>query len=208
MHRNVKSDALLFYAGHETGASTTDVFGFGYGKGPITLIVRYDTRVRIVASYGCSIKLGLDEAHAADNNFVWGGVSIDVMPDCGPGSWIDVIPEDWRLFESGKKRLRWDASCGDIPLCGDPPPPPNPKTPPVVPPSEPANVLPRPPPYVAALEPIPQMPLPRTHTHGTDSTLRMCFLTGSRQGEKICRRVCHHSPRLQTRRRTRATGSC
>lgn len=46
VHRNVLSTGLLIYSGAQLATSDTDVFGFGYGRGGITLIVRYDTRVR------------------------------------------------------------------------------------------------------------------------------------------------------------------
>ena len=88
VHRNVRSDALLMYTSTELPTSGADLFGIGYGRGALTLIVRYDTRVRVVASYGCTIKLGLDEATVTGGHFFSGGTKIDIMPDCGPGSWV------------------------------------------------------------------------------------------------------------------------
>ena len=46
VHRNTKSDALVVTSGMVTKASETNTYGFGYGRGPIALMVRYDTRVR------------------------------------------------------------------------------------------------------------------------------------------------------------------
>jgi len=144
VHRNVRSDALLMYTSTELPTSGADLFGIGYGRGALTLIVRYDTRVRVVASYGCTIKLGLDEATVTGGHFFSGGTKIDIMPDCGPGSWIDIIAEDWRLLASGKKRLKWDVSCGDIATCTDPAlPPPLPTNPS----PSPTRTVPAPPPF-------------------------------------------------------------
>jgi hypothetical protein len=70
---------------------------------------------------------------------------------------IDVIAEDYRLLAHGRKRLKFDASCGIIPECGtsngDPTPPPPPSVPPLVSPS------PSPPPFPPGTirPPIPPM---------------------------------------------------
>lgn len=124
--------------------------------------------MRIHASYGCTIKIGKDQSTITGGHFFHGGTSLEVMPDCGPGSWvrrharkrapsaphphahaligaslpgpqIDIIPEDYRLLAHGRKRLKFDASCGIIPACGanngEPMPPPSPSVPPLVSPS-------------------------------------------------------------------------
>jgi hypothetical protein len=45
VHRNRTHDGLIVTGGIEMPSSSTDTFGFGYGRGPFALIVRYDTRV-------------------------------------------------------------------------------------------------------------------------------------------------------------------
>lgn len=135
VHRNVSSTGLVVASGHETPLSSTDTFGFGYGR-TVALLVRYDTRVRIHASYGCTIRIGYEEATRTGGGFFHGGVALNAEPDCGPGAYIDIIPEDWRMLSSGKKRLVFDHTCGIIPLCSDPTHPP-PSTDPPPPPSPP-----------------------------------------------------------------------
>ena len=86
--------------------------GFGYEHA--VALVRYDTRVRIHASYGCTIRIGYEEATRTGGGFFHGGVALNAEPDCGPGDYIDIIPEDWRMLGSGKKRLVFDHTCGII----------------------------------------------------------------------------------------------
>ena len=132
-------------------------FGFGYGR-VVLLTIHYDVRVRVHASYGCTIKLDYDKADRTSAHFVHGGVAIHAMPDCGEGSHIDLIPEDWNLLQDGKQRLVFDATCGTIPLCDAPPPPKPPPPPPLSsPPSLPSP--PRPPPFPPDKAPRPP-PLP------------------------------------------------
>lgn len=151
VHRNSTNNGLVVADGHVHASSSTDTFGFGYGR-TTALLVRYDTRVRLFASYGCTINVGYDDATLTGGKFFHGGVSIAVQPDCGPGAYIDIIPEDWRLLSSGKKRLVFDHTCGIIPVCSEPPPPnapppqlPAPARPPTRPPRPPPP--PSPPPY-------------------------------------------------------------
>lgn len=134
MHRNATNNGLILTSGAEQPSSSTDTFGFGFGRS-ISLIVRYDTRVRIHASYGCTIRVGYSEATVTGGGFFHGGVRVDTMPDCRVGSWIDIVAEDWRLLQAGKKRLLFDHTCGIVPLCTEPPPPPPPPTGPAHPPS-------------------------------------------------------------------------
>jgi hypothetical protein len=103
-------------------------------------------QVRIHSSYGCTIKIGYEEASVTGAGFFDGGVSISPEPDCGPGAHIDLIAEDWRLLSSGKKRLVFDHTCGIIPLC------PGPNTPPpqLPAPAHPPPASPSPPPYATA----------------------------------------------------------
>jgi hypothetical protein len=119
----------------------------------MALMVRYDTRIRLFASYECKIDIGYEEATLTGGQFFHGGVSISPGVGCGPGSYIDIIPEDWRLLSSGKKRLVFDHTCGIIPLCpgpNTPPPhvpepahpPPNPSPVPSPPPFPPGQILP------------------------------------------------------------------
>lgn len=148
MHRNSTNNGLIVTAGHVHASSSTDTFGFGYGR-TMALMVRYDTRVRIHASYGCTIKIGYEEATVTGAGFFHGGVSLKPEADCSVGSYIDIIPEDWRLLSSGKKRLVFDHTCGIIPLCASPPPHvPEPATPPQLPaPTSPPSPRPSPPPF-------------------------------------------------------------
>lgn len=148
VHRNASNNGLIVTAGTEHASSSTDTFGFGYGR-TMALMVRYDTRVRIHASYGCTINIGYDEATVTGAGFFDGGVSLKAEADCSVGAYIDIIPEDWRLLTSGKKRLVFDHTCGIIPLCSEPPTPsspppalPAPRTPPPAP-----SPVPSPPPY-------------------------------------------------------------
>jgi hypothetical protein len=106
-------------------------------------------QVRIHSSYGCTIKIGYEEASVTGAGFFDGGVSISPEPDCGPGAHIDLIAEDWRLLSSGKKRLVFDHTCGIIPLCSEPPPhSPPPAHPPQLPaPRNPPSPRPSPPPF-------------------------------------------------------------
>ena len=134
VHRNGSSTGLVLASGHETPSSSTDTFGFGYGH-TAALLVRYDTRVRIHASYGCTVRIGYEEATVTGAGFFHGGVSLNAEPNCGPGDYIDIIPEDWRLLASGKKRLVFDHHCGVIPSCEEP------SSPPLAP------LEPRPPPF-------------------------------------------------------------
>ena len=177
VHRNATNNGLVLTSGHETASSSTDVFGFGYGRGDITLIVRYDTRLRVVASYGCSVKLGYEEIHLTGGQFWHGGGRLSVMPDCGPGSWVDLIAEDWRLLSSGKKRLKFDPSCGTIPVCDEPslPPSPMPSPPPATPapspqpsppPFPPGTIRPPTPPHAPAKASSPKSPHPEDGSHG------------------------------------------
>lgn len=46
VHRNTMNNALVVTEGLVTKASDTAVYGFGFGRGPIALMIRYDTRVR------------------------------------------------------------------------------------------------------------------------------------------------------------------
>jgi hypothetical protein len=150
VHRNTLSDALVVTAGDVEPSSTTDTFGFGWGHGPITLLVRYDTRIRLHASYGCTINIAYDSATFTGAHFFHGGVTVNPMPSCGPGSWIDIIPEDARLLVSGRKRLVHDYHCSTIPACSTVPPlvesppstPTHPISPPKPPPFPPGTVLP------------------------------------------------------------------
>ena len=148
MHRNSTNNGLIVTPGNEHASSSTDTFGFGYGR-TMALMIRYDTRVRIHASYGCTIRIGYEESTLTGGKFFHGGVSLKAEADCGPGSYVDLIPEDWRLLTSGKKRLVFDHTCGIIPLCSDPPTPtspppavPAPRTPPPAP-----SPVPSPPPF-------------------------------------------------------------
>lgn len=145
VHRNSTNNGLIVTSGTEHASSSTDTFGFGYGR-TMALMIRYDTRIRIHASYGCTIKIGYEEATLTGGKFIHGGVSLKAEADCTPGSWVDLIPEDWRLLTSGKKRLVFDHTCGIIPLCSDPPTPNSP--PPQLPaPNIPPCPPPRPPPF-------------------------------------------------------------
>lgn len=185
VHRNATSTGIVMSGGHETAASSTDTFGFGYGR-TTALLVRYDTRVRIHASYGCSIRVGYEEATLTGGGFFHGGVALNPEPDCGPGSYIDIIPEDWRLLASGKKRLRFDHTCGIIPTCGDPPsspsnpspttpPPSTPPTPPSPPPFPPGTVVPPGPPRMASPT-LPPGTIPHTVEFGpSTSTILLGF---------------------------------
>ena len=101
------------------------------------------------ASYGCTIKVGYEEATVTGAGFVDGGVSVKPEPDCSVGSYIDIIPEDWRLLSSGKKRLVFDHTCGIIPLCPGPNTPPPHVPEPAHPPPNPSP-MPSPPPYATA----------------------------------------------------------
>jgi hypothetical protein len=109
-------------------------------------------QVRIHSSYGCTIKIGYEEASVTGAGFFDGGVSISPEPDCGPGAHIDLIAEDWRLLSSGKKRLVFDHTCGIIPLCPGPNTPPPQLPAPAHPPPASPNPSPRPspPPYATA----------------------------------------------------------
>ena len=85
------------------------------------------------------------------------------MPDCGPGSWIDFVAEDWRLLDAGKRRLLFDHTCGTVPLCTEPPSTPalphsphSPHTPPPTPPTPPPCAKPS---FEHAHAPTP----PKTH---------------------------------------------
>jgi len=153
VHRNTQNNALVVTSGLVTSASETNTYGFGFGRGPIALMIRYDTRVRIHASYGCTIKIGYEEAVLTGGLFFHGGVSLTPMPDCNAASYIDIIPEDGGLLMSGKKRLVFDASCGTIPICGaDSPPPPTPTSPA---PLEPQPAKPPSPPHKPPQPPSP-----------------------------------------------------
>jgi hypothetical protein len=112
----------------------------------MALIVRYDTRIRVFASYGCTIKIGYAEATVTGAGFFHGGVSIKPEADCSVGAYIDIIPEDWRLLSSGKKRLVFDHTCGIIPLCPGPNAPPPQLPAPAHPPPNPSP-SPSPPPF-------------------------------------------------------------
>lgn len=139
-------------------------------------------QVRIHSSYGCTIKIGYEEATVTGAGFVDGGVSVKPEPDCSVGSYIDIIPEDWRLLSSGKKRLVFDHTCGIIPLCpgpNTPPPhvpepahpPPNPSPRPSPPPFPPGAILAPFPPKLAS-PPSPSLPpgvLPPTVELGSTS---------------------------------------
>jgi hypothetical protein len=50
VHRNATNNGLIVTAGHVHASSSTDTFGFGYGR-TMALIVRYDTRVRASACF-------------------------------------------------------------------------------------------------------------------------------------------------------------
>ena len=154
VHRNVLNNAVVVTAGAVEPLSTTDTFGFGWGHGPITLLVRFDTRMRLHASYGCTINVAYDLATITGAQFFHGGATVTPMPSCGPGSWIDIIPEDARLLVSGRKRLVHDYHCSTIPPCDKPPPPsPSPTFPP-----PPADKEPHTPPSPS---PSPPSPSPR-----------------------------------------------
>ena len=209
VHRNTSSTGLVMTSGAVTTSSSTDVFGFGYGH-TMALMVRYDTRVRLFASYGCTIRVGYEEATLTGGQFFHGGVSVKPEADCGPGSYIDVIAEDWRLLSSGKKRLVFHHTCSTIPMCTDkspPPPPPNtPASPPTTPtprsPPSPNPPSPSPPPYAAhALEPA-------LHTPSLRDSLRsptfVFVRTGSHLGQ-FCRRFRRARPRRRRRRRPQAS---
>jgi hypothetical protein len=228
VHRNVRSDALLMYTGTELSTSGTNVFGFGFGRGSLTLIVRYDTRVRKATQTQESMRNGCIHLQLTNVIVLAGarGRQLRLHHQAGPGrshrNWrtlllggcqdrhhaglwtrklgtptplplfentlcsptrvfsraqIDIIPEDWRLLASGKKRLKWDVACGDIPLCSDPSmPPPLPTTPPpppfVVhspspPPFPPGTIMPPRPPMMPAPPTLP----PRTGILSDDGWL-------------------------------------
>ena len=141
-----------------------NVYGFGYGR-PIVLAIHYTSRIRIHASYGCSIHVQFDKADMTSAHFVHGGVVINPMPNCAAGSHIDLISEDFSLLDDGKKRLVFDADCGVIPSCADdspsppPPPPPPPLDQPLPPPPPPASPSPPPFPPNSAPRPPPRPPV-------------------------------------------------
>ena len=175
VHRNASSTGLVVASGHETALSSTDTYGFGYGR-TVALLVRYDTRVRIHASYGCTVRIGYEEATRTGGGFFHGGVALNAEPNCGPGDYIDIIPEDWRMLSSGKKRLVFDHTCGIIPLCADPvhpPPSTDPPPPPNPPPFPPGTTGLPPGTPTTASPPSPSLPpgvLPPTVELGSTST--------------------------------------
>jgi len=115
-------------------------------------MVRYDTRIRVHASYGCTIKVNTRAATVTGGGFFHGGVTIEPQLDCQTNSYIDIIPEDGSLLVAGKQRLVWDPICGSerIPLCSSASEQPSLPTPPSMPSPQPS-----PPPF----PPVPSLPL-------------------------------------------------
>jgi len=153
VHRNSTNNGLTVTSGIETATSYKDTYSFSYGMGPISLMIHFNTRIRVHASYGCTIKVNTEFATVTGGGFFHGGVTLEPQLDCQIGSYIDIIPEDGSLLMEGKKRLIWDPICGaeTIPLCtpsspSSPPPdlprrpdlprsPPRPPSPPPFPPN-------------------------------------------------------------------------
>lgn len=143
-------------------------------------------QVRIHSSYGCTIRVGYSEATRTGGGFFHGGVSVDAMPDCGPGSWIDFVAEDWRLLDAGKRRLLFDHTCGTVPLCTEPPSTPalphsphSPHTPPPTPPTPPPCAKPS---FEHAHAPTP----PKTHPKPTLHRIYKLLMAGFRPGPSTC----------------------
>ena len=120
--------------------------------GPLSLMVRYDTRIRVHASYGCTIKVNTRAATVTGGGFFHGGVTIEPQLDCQTNSYIDIIPEDGSLLVAGKQRLVWDPICGSerIPLCSSASEQPSLPSPPSL-----SSPQPSPPPF----PPLPSAPL-------------------------------------------------
>ena len=139
MHRNSTNNGLTVTSGIETATSYKDTYSFSYGMGPISLMIHFNTRIRVHASYGCTIKVNTEFATVTGGGFFHGGVTLEPQLDCQIGSYIDIIPEDGSLLMEGKKRLTWDPICGaeTIPLCTPPPLVPDPPAAPSRPPSPP-----------------------------------------------------------------------
>jgi len=172
VHRNSTNNGLTVTSGIETTTSYKDTYSFSYGMGPLSLMVRYDTRIRVHASYGCTIKVNTRAATVTGGGFFHGGVTIEPQLDCQIGSYIDIIPEDGSLLMAGKKRMVWDPICGSgtIPLCTSASPPPldpDPPSPPATPPSKPSPpATPPDPPSPPPFPPSPSLPLPTLSGEG------------------------------------------
>ena len=215
---------MILTSGAEKASSSRDTFGFGYGHTIALIVrydtrVRASAQsrdhpdlhtshappppqkmpfaavqVRIHSSYGCTIRVGIRDDTRTGSGFFHGGTSVDAMPDCGPGSWIDLIPEDWRLLNSGKKRLLFDHTCGTVPLCTEPSPPPaGPAQPPRPSPT------PSPPPYAPHSPPSPHSPhSPHARTFIPEHFIPLA--AGSHLARSICR-LQHRVDRRHRRRR-------